>query len=184
MHSLVKDNLSSFEGNLEHLKNEIGSLRTGRVSPSLVEKILVESYGTKTELLQLASIMAPEPQTIVIKPWDRNILKDIERAITASDVRVNPIVDGDLVRLNFPPLTEENRKELVKLLNKKVEDGKVSIKMTREKIKDQILDAEREKLISEDEKFKALEELDEATKEYNEKIKLLGEAKEKEIMTI
>lgn len=184
MHSLVKDNLQQFEKNLEHLKNDINSLRTGRVSPSLVEKILVESYGTKTELIQLASIMSPEPQTIVIKPWDRSILKDIERAITSSDVRVNPIVDGDLVRLNFPSLTEENRKELVKVLHKKLEDGRVTVKMTREKIKDEILGAEREKLINEDEKFQALEDLDSTTKEYNEKIKQFGEAKEKEIMTI
>ena len=184
MHSLVKDNFSQFEKNLEFFKTDINSLRTGRVSPSLVEKILVESYGTKTELLQLASIMSPEPQTIVIKPWDRNILKDIERAITSSDIRVNPVIDGDLVRLNFPSLTEENRKELVKILHKKLEDGRVTIKMTREKIKDEVLAAEREKIISEDEKFQALEDLDDVTKEFNEKIKQLGEAKEKEIMTI
>lgn len=184
MHQIVQENLTNFDKIIEFLKSDINSLRTGRVSPSLVEKVLVESYGTKTELLQLASISSPEPQTIVIKPWDRNILKDIERAITASDVRVNPIVDGDLIRLNFPSLTEENRKELVKVLHKKLEDSRVSVKVAREKIRDEVMSAEREKAISEDEKFQALEELDDTTKEYNEKIKQIGEAKEKEIMTI
>jgi len=150
----------------------------------LVEAIQVESYGTTSDLMQLAAISTPEPRTISIKPWDKNILKDIERALAKSDLNVNPIVDGDIVRLNFPSLTEESRKELVKILSKKLEEARIALRSQREKIKEDVISLEKSKEISEDEKFQALKELDDMTKEYNEKIKELGDSKEKEIMTI
>ena len=184
MHNVVENNRSQYEKTLEFLKTDIGSLRTGRISPSLVETVSVESYGTVSELMQLASISAPEPQTIVIKPWDKNILKDIEKALNASDLNVNPVVDSDIIRLNFPPLTEESRTELVKLLHKKLEDSRVALRSQREKIKESILALEKSKEISEDERFQALKDLDEMTKDYNTKIKEIGDQKEKEIMTV
>jgi ribosome recycling factor len=184
MNSIVESNRAHYDKTIEFLKTDIGSLRTGRISPSVVETIKVESYGTMSDLVQLASISAPEPQTIAIKPWDKGILKDIERALMASDLNVSPVVDSELIRLNFPSLTEETRKDLVKILNKKLEEAHVVLKSQREKIKESIVAAERDKEISEDEKFQALKELDEMTKNYNEQIKAVGKEKEAEIMKV
>lgn len=184
MNSLIENNLSQFDKTVSFFQEDISSLRTGRISPALVENIFVESYGTNTELLQLASITSPEPQSIVIKPWDRSILANIEKALNKSDLNVNPIVDGDLIRLNFPSLTEEYRKELVKILHKKAEEARVTLKNNREKLKETIITTEKNKQISEDEKFNALKDLDDLIKQYNEKIKQISDNKEKEIMTI
>ena len=184
MHNLVANNKINFDKTLEFIKSDINTIRTGRATPSLVEKIQVESYGTMSDLMHLASINAPEPQTIIIKPWDPSVLKAIEKAISQSDLNVNPVVDSDLVRLHFPALTEETRLNLVKNLNKKLEEGRVAIRAQREKIRDLINSAERNKEISEDEKFQAQKDLDELTKEYNEKIKEIGDKKEQEVMTI
>lgn len=182
--TIITDNKDSFDKTIEFLKSDISSLRTGRISPSLVENVMVDSYGVQTELLQVAAITSPEPQSIAIKPWDKSLVKEIEKALAASDLNVNPIVDGDMVRLNFPPLTEESRKELVKLLNKKLEEARITLRGQREKVKEEVIAMEKDKAISEDEKFQQLKELDETIKEYNEKIKKIGEEKEAEIMTI
>lgn len=184
MHRLVENGRANFEKALEFIKSDASTLRTGRATPSLVEKVPVESYGTVSDLMHLASITAPEPQTIIIKPWDPNVVKDIERALSKSDIRVSPVVDGQVIRLNFPALTEETRKELVKILHKKLEEGRIAIRGVREKIREEIMSAEKDKAISEDEKFQALKELDELTKDYNDKIKVIGDKKEEEIMTI
>jgi len=184
MHSMIENNKVHYDKTIEFLKKDIESLRTGRVSPSLVESVKVESYGTVSDLVQLASISTPEPQTIAIKPWDKSILKNIERALISSDLNVNPVVDSDLVRLNFPALTEESRKDLVKILHKKLEETRITLKSQREKIKDTVVNAEKAKEITEDDPFQALKELDEMTKEYNEKIKVLGDEKEQEIMKV
>jgi ribosome recycling factor len=184
MNSLIEGHKDQFEKTIEFFQEDISSLRTGRVSPSLVENIMVESYGTNTELLQLAAITTPEPQTMVIKPWDKSVLQSIERALNQSDLNINPVVDGDLVRLNFPPLTEESRKDLVKILHKKAEDSRIRLRNSREKVKEEIVSLEKSKQISEDERFGALKDLDEVIKEYNDKIKQISDTKEKEIMTI
>ncbi len=184
MHQTILQNQEQFERTIEFLKNDINTLRTGRISPSVVEKIKVEAYGTVSELLQLAAISSPEPQTIAIKPWDKGVLKDIERAIQISDLNINPVMDSEVIRLNFPPLTEERRKDLVKILHKKLEEGRIILRGQREKVKEDILALEKDKQMSEDEKFQALKDLDILIKEYNDKIKELGEKKEQEIMTI
>lgn len=184
MHQFILANKNQFEKTIEFLKTDINTLRTGRISPSVVEKIKVEVYGAFSELLQLASITSPEPQTIAIKPWDKSILKDIERAIQTSDLNINPVVDSDLVRLNFPPLSEERRKELVKVLHKKLEEGRVILRGQREKIREEVMAMEKNKDMPEDEKFVALKDLDLLIKEYNDKIKEIGDKKEQEIMTI
>jgi ribosome recycling factor len=184
MHQFILANKNQFEKTIEFLKTDINTLRIGRISPSVVEKIKVEVYGTVSELLQLASITSPEPQTIAIKPWDKSILKDIERAIQTSDLSINPVVDSDLIRLNFPPLSEERRKDLVKVLHKKLEEGRVILRGQREKIREEVMAMEKNKDIPEDEKFVALKDLDLLIKEYNDKIKEIGDKKEQEIMTI
>ncbi len=184
MNTIIVDNKKQFEKTLEFLKENILLLRTGRISPSLVEKIMVESYGTKSELVHLAAISSPEPRSISIKPWDKGIIKDIEKALNNSDLNINPVIDEDLIRLNFPQLTEERRKELVKILHKKLEESRISLRRQRDKIKDAIINLEKTKEINEDEKFISLKELDDLIREYNDKIKDIGEVKEKEIMTI
>ncbi len=184
MNKILEDNKGQYEKTLDFFKEDITSLRTGRVAPSLVEAVKVESYGTMSELLQLAAITTPEPQTIAIKPWDKGIIKDIERALRSSDLNINPVVDGDMIRINFPPLTEESRKDLVKILHKKVEESRITLRQQRDKIKEEIISLEKAKEITEDDKFKGLKDLDDLTKEYNEKIKEISDNKEKEIMTV
>ena len=184
MHQLVLQSKDLFNKTIDFLKVDLNTLRTGRIAPSIVEKVKVEAYGTTSELLQLAAITSPEPQTIAIKPWDKSVLKDIERAIQISDLNINPVVDGELIRLNFPPLTEERRKELVKILHKKLEESRITLRGQREKVREEIMEKEKNKEISEDEKFQALKDLDLVVKEYNDHIKEIGDKKEQEIMTI
>lgn len=183
MYSLDK-HIQDFDASIDHFKLDIASLRTGRVNPSMVDSISIEAYGTRTPLLQLASISCPEPRTIVIQPWDKSITKDIESALQRSDLNLSPVVDGDIIRLNFPPLTEEKRRELVKLLNQKGEETKVSLKQKREKIRDEIVALQSEGTITEDEKFLNFDRLDKLIRDYHEKIKSISEAKEAEIMHI
>lgn len=174
----------NFEKAVERFKNEISSLRVGRASPALVENIKVDSYGTLTPLVHLASITAPDPKTITIQPWDKNLVKEIEKALAQAELGVSPIVKDDVIIINIPPLTEEVRKELVKKLNQKLEEARVSIRNNREKVREQIIKQEKDKEISEDDKYKRLEELDELVKDYNEQIKEIGGKKEGEIMKV
>ncbi|MFA4937270.1 MAG: ribosome recycling factor [Patescibacteria group bacterium] len=169
---------------IEHLKNELNQLRTGRASPSLVENIQIEAYGTKTPLIELASINAPEVRQIIIQPWDPSIIKDIEKAIKISNLGITPTVDGQIIRLNLPSLTEERRKELIKIMAGILEVTRVQIRSIREDINKTLKNQERDGDISEDEMFAAQKELQKIVEDFNEQIKKLGEAKEKDIMTI
>lgn len=173
-----------FDKTVEHLKMELSALRTGRATPALVENIEVEAYGAKMQIKGLAGINAPDSKTVIIDPWDKSILKTIEKGIRDANIGLNPVVDGVVIRLNMPSLTEENRKELVKIIQKLIEETRVAIRRVREEIKDEILKAEEDKEITEDERFKMQDELDKMTKDYNEKVKVMGERKEEEIMTI
>jgi len=182
--SIVDDHKKDFEKTIEFLKQEINNIRTGRATPSLVENLMVDCYGTKTPLIQLASINVPDPKSIIIQPWDKNSLKDIEKAIQSSQLGLNPVNEGNVIRLPIPPLTEERRKELVKFVHQKIESGKIKIRQTREEIWKNLKNAEKEGKISEDDLFGQQKELQEIVDEYNEKIQEISEAKEKEIMTI
>ena len=169
---------------IEHLTKELANIRTGRAMPSIIENVLVDSYGVKTPLKQLASINAPEPQTLAIQPWDRNAIKDIERAIFASNLDLNPVVSENIIRINFPPLTEEKRKELVKIMNKKAEEAKISLRVTRDEEIRKIKKQEKEKAISEDERFRQEKDLQELIDKYQKDILALAEKKEKNLLTI
>ncbi|MFA6428380.1 MAG: ribosome recycling factor [Candidatus Buchananbacteria bacterium] len=173
-----------FEKAITHVKSDISGLRTNRANPDMVEKVVVEAYGTPTPLVQLASIAVPEARSIVIMPWDKSLLKDIEKGILAANLGLNPVNEGTQLRISMPQLTEESRKDLVKLLNQKLEQGRQVIRKLRDKIREEINATEKAKEISEDKKFELLKELDEKTQEFNEKIKKIGEEKEKEITTI
>lgn len=173
-----------FEKIIEHLKQELSSIRTGRATPAMLDRVVVDAYGVKTPLNQLANINISDPKTLTIEPYDKNIIKDIEKAIQLADLGISPVNEGNIIRLSVPPLTEEKRKELVKILGEKAEQAKVSVKNLRDKIRDNITTAEKENEITEDDKYKSFADLDNLTQEYNQKIKEMAEKKEEEIMTI
>lgn len=184
MHPTIEQSKSAFEVAIEYLHREFGGLRTGRATPLLVENISINAYGADMEVKGLASISTPDAKTIVIDPWDKSLLQSLEKGIRNSGVGLNPVVDGTIVRINMPQMTEENRKQMVKLMKEKMEEARVKVRHVREEVREQANEMEKEKAISEDEKFKMLDELDKLTKSYNDRILQIGEAKEDEIMTI
>lgn len=174
----------SLERTLEYLKNELMGLQVGRATPRLVEDLEVECYNQFLPIKQLAAIQVPEPRVIVIRPWDKNIIKDIERAISNSRLGLTPAVDEDTVRLNIPPLSEERRRELVKILQDKAEECRISVRRQREDIWKEIQALEREGKIPEDDKFRAKDKLQELIDEYNKKIDEAAQRKREEIMKV
>lgn len=173
-----------FEKAVERLRAELGSLRGTRATPALIDELQVEAYGARQPLKALASISVPDSKTLVIEPWDKSIIKDIEKGIVSSNTGLNPVNEGNMLRLVLPPLTEESRRELVKIVHDKMEDARRRVRTARDELRQAIQGAEKKKEISEDEKFKQLKKLDELVGEYNEKVKKTGEGKEKEIMQI
>lgn len=172
------------KGALEVLEEDLGGIRTGRANPTLVEKLQVEYYGSLTPLMQLATITVPEARSLLIRPFDASTLKTIERAILASDLGLTPNNDGKSIRLNLPPLTEERRRELVKVVHHRLEDARISVRnIRRDSIKD-IHEFEQEKLISEDERKRAEVEFQKMTDKYIEEVGVIGSRKEKEIMEV
>lgn len=181
---LIDAKKEGFEKAVTHFEEEMMKLRTGRAHPGLVEGLMVDYYGTQTPVKQMASVTVPEPRQILISPWDKGALASIESAIRESDLGLNPMNDGVGVRITLPALTEERRKELVKVLNMKAEEAKISVRSTREDIWKDIQDAEKEGLIGEDDKFRGKDDLQKVVDEYNQKLESLREKKEKEIMTV
>ncbi|MDO8505246.1 MAG: ribosome recycling factor [bacterium] len=175
---------TEFEKAITHLRSELGALRGNRATPALVEHILVEAYEMKQPLKALAAISVVDAKTLTIEPWDKSIMKDIEKGIQLANVGVNPVNEGTIIRMVLPPFTEENKKELVKIVHTRLEDARGAVRTIREKLRQQVVDEEKNKETSEDEKYKQLEKLDKMVAEYNEQMKKIGEAKEKEIMTV
>jgi len=172
------------EKSAEVLQDDLMGIRTGRASPALVEKLLVEYYGTLTPLNQMASIAAPAPRLLVIRPWDVSALPDIERALLKSDLGLTPMNDGKLIRLNIPRLTEERRRELVRLVSRRVEEARVAIRNLRRDALQDLRDFEKEKMISEDDFFRGKDAVQDLTDEFIEKIDGIGKRKEAEVMEI
>ena len=181
---LLGEQRARMQKSLDVLQDDLLSIRTGRASPALVEKLPVEYYGTMTLLNQMASIAAPEPRLLVIRPWDPSALADIERAILKSDLGLTPMNDGKLIRLNIPRLTEERRRELVKVVSRRVEEGRIAVRNLRRDALQDLREFEKEKMISEDEFFRGKDELQELTDEFIEKIDKVGKRKEAEVMEI
>lgn len=169
---------------LDHLKNELGSLRTGRANAAILDSVQVLVYGQSMPLKGIASISVPDARTIAVEPWDKSILKDVEKAIVEARLGVNPVNEGQLIRLPMPSLTEESRKDLIKVLNQKLEQSRITTRQQRDAVREKIVQEEKEKLIGEDQRFRLQQKLDEMVKEVNDKIKAMGEEKEKEIMTV
>lgn len=173
------------EKTVEHFKNETASLRTGRASPALVEGITVEYYGQTMPLVQVASISSPSSQMLVIQPWDKNALEPIQKAILQSPLGIMPIVDKDIIRLTLPSLTEERRTSLIKLLDQKVEEARISIRQEREDAIRKVQKMKEEGTLREDDFFKAKSDIQKIVDEFNnDKIKMLRDKKEKEILTV
>lgn len=185
---MIKDILKDAEARMHQstavLRGDLAGIRTGRANPALIEKLHIEYYGTDTPLLQLASISVPEPRSLLIKPFDPSTLKDIERAIQASDLGLNPNSDGRQIRLNLPPLNEERRRELVKHVHHRLEETRVAIRnIRRDAIKD-MKEAETEKLATDDEFHRGEEDLQKLTDKLMDEVDTLGRAKEQEILEV
>jgi ribosome recycling factor len=171
-------------GAIQSLEEDLAGIRTGRAHPALVEKLQVEYYGVPTPLIQLASISVPEPRSLLIRPFDGSTLRAVERAIQSSDLGLTPNNDGKSIRLNLPPLTEERRRDLVKLVHNRLEEARVATRnVRRDSIKD-LREFEQEKMISEDEQRRGEEELQKITDRFIEEINQVGERKEKEILEV
>ncbi|MGC9329408.1 MAG: ribosome recycling factor [Candidatus Hinthialibacter sp.] len=167
---------------LDSIRRELAQLRTGRATPALVDGIIIDAYGAKTPLKQMANISIPEARLIVIQPWDKNVLPEIEKAIQKSDLGINPSSDGKLIRLSIPPLTEERRRDLVKLAKKIGEEGKVRIRRLRRDSIESLKTSEKKGDIPEDESKKMQDEVQKLTDKYSQKIDDTLKDKENEIM--
>ena len=168
----------------EHYEKELNNLRIGRANPSTIEEILVDAYGVKTPLKQMTSISVPEARVMNVEPWDKNLLKEVEKALTLADLGYSISGDSTLIRVIVPQMTEENRKDMVKVLGEKMEAAKVSVKSIREKVKEEIIEAEKASDITEDDKYAYIEELDKKTQETNKQLQERTDIKEKEIITV
>ena len=185
MHEEIKNRLKKrMEKSIESLQEEFKKVRSGRANAALVEDLIVEYYGNRLPLKQLASISVPEPRLIVVQPWDKGSLSDIEKAFHKSDLMLNPNNDGKVVRIAIPPLTEERRKELVKVAKGKSEDARVAIRNIRRDGNDEVKQAEKDGHVSEDDSKRALEDIQKITDGYIEKVGELLEGKEAEIMEV
>jgi len=169
---------------IEALRHDVQAVRTGRASPSLVESLEVDAYGTPTPLISLAAISAPEPRLIVIQPWDKSLIKAIEKAIIGSDLGLTPSNDGSLIRLQIPMLTEERRKDLVKQLHKKVEEGRVEIRTLRRHGQDELRTKSKGAGISADDEKRLEAQLQKLTDVYILAADEIGHSKEKEILAV
>ncbi|MCX8060989.1 MAG: ribosome recycling factor [Anaerolineales bacterium] len=184
LNDVYKEAEARMKGAIQSLEDDLSGIRTGRASPALIERLQVEYYGVSTPLVQLATISVPEPRMLLIRPFDSSSLKAIERAILASDLGLTPNNDGKTIRLILPPLTEERRRELVKVVHNRVEEARVAARnVRRDSIRD-LRELQQEKLISEDELQKGEAELQKITDRYIEEINKIGERKEREIMEV
>jgi ribosome recycling factor len=185
---MIKETLADAESrmgkSMEALHRDLNTIRTGRASPALLDRIHVDYYGTSTPLNQMAGISAPEARLLVIQPWDKGSIADIEKAIMKSDLGITPNNDGTVIRIGIPPLTEERRKQLVKQVHHQVEDAKVSVRNIRRDSMAQVHEMKNEKMISEDDERRAESQLEEITKRFVDEADKIGKAKEHEVLEV
>jgi ribosome recycling factor len=183
MNDYLQNKEEEFQAVLDFFKKDIINLRTGRASLSVLDDVKVKAYDTFNPINALANLSVMD-NNIIISPWDKSVMKDIEKSIIEADLGLGVVNEGDKLRLSVPLLTEENRKEIVKKLNEKLEKARISIRQSRDEIKEDIMKAEEKKEISEDERFRYIKELDDYVLKLNEELKNLRDAKEKDIMEI
>ena len=181
---VLNDVNAKMDRSIDAMNRDLGILRTGRATPSLVENIFVDYYGTPTPLNQIASISAPDARAIMVQPWDKQSLREIEKSLIKSEMGFNPSNDGNMITVPIPPLNQERRQELVRLLKKKLEDGKVSVRNVRRDGQETLRKMEKDKVISQDENRRAQDQLQKTTDGHTKKIDQVGTAKEAEIMQV
>jgi ribosome recycling factor len=174
----------NFSSVIDFLKQDIAGLRTGRASSVMVENVFVEAYGMRQPLKAVVSITVSDAKTLVLEPWDKSLFGAVEKGVRDSGLGINPVNDGRVIRLNLPELTSERRQELVKVLHQKLEQARVSVRKIREEVRESVTSEEKQKMISEDEKFRLFEDVEKLVKEYNDEIKAIGDNKEKEILAV
>lgn len=179
---LLMDTEERMQGVIEATKKELAAVRTGRANPALLNKVIVDYYGTPTPLNQLATITAPDARLLVVQPWDKNSIKDVEKAIIKSDLGLTPNVDGNTIRLPIPQLTEERRKDLVKLIRKDVEDKRIAIRNIRRDSNDKLKASEKNGELPEDDSRRTQDEVQKLTDKYIAEVDRLLAAKEEEIL--
>lgn len=184
MQTVLNDGKKRMSGAISALDKEFGKLRTGRATTALVDSIVVDYYGTPTPISQLSSVSVPDSKTITIQPWDKGAFGAVEKAIQTSDLGLNPVNDGKIIRISIPPLTEERRKELVKVAKKYTEDAKIAIRNVRRDMNDALKKMEKDKDISEDDLRRGEGEVQKMTDEHVKKADEVVAAKEKEILEI
>ena len=181
---ILSDTEERMTKSIDALKREISTLRTGRATPSLVDNIHVDYYGTSTPLNQLASVSAPDAQAIIIQPWDKGSIQDIEKSLSTSDLGFNPSNDGNQITVPIPPLTQERRLDMVRLLKKKIEDGKVSVRNVRRDSVERLRKLEKEKSISQDDSRRGQDQIQKSTDSYTKLIDDISKVKEAEITQV
>lgn len=184
LHPEVRGAKEQMEKAVEAVRHEFASVRTGKATPALLDTVRVEAYGSPLPLNQVATVSAPEPRLLTVQPWDKSLLDVVERAIRAADLGLNPSNDGTIIRVPIPPLNEERRRELVRLLHKMAEEGRVSVRHARQVAKEALAKAKGEGDLSEDEERRHLKELQKLTDEHVGKIDGLLKAKEEEVMEV
>jgi ribosome recycling factor len=184
MHTFLTTKKPDFQATLDHFQKELSALRTGRATPALVEDIPVSAYDSTMEIKGLASITISDARTLVVEPWDKSLIQNIEKGIRDVGVGLSPVVDGQVIRIIIPQMTQENRKQIVKVMKEKLEDTRIALRSVREDLREAIIKKEKEKEFSEDEKFKIFDELDALTKEFTDLVSQMAQRKEEEIMTI
>jgi ribosome recycling factor len=180
----LKEARTRMDDALDAVRREFATVRTGKATPALLDTVRVDAYGAKMPLNQVATVHTPEPSLLVVQPFDKTLLQDVERAIQSADLGLNPANDGNIIRIPIPPLNEERRREYVKLLHKLAEDGKVSIRHARHSARDDIQKRMKEHEIGEDHGHRQLEEVEKITHEYTDRIDEMLKAKEAEVMAI
>ncbi|HNU81197.1 MAG TPA: ribosome recycling factor [bacterium] len=184
MNNFLSAKQAEFEAVSDFFKRDIATLRTGRANPAVLDGLQVEAYGVMNPLNAVANIAVADARSITVSPWDKGVSKAVEKAIIEADLGFGVVNEGDKIRLSVPSLTEENRRDIVKKLNEKMEKTRISLRQLREEVKTKIEQAEADKEISEDEKFRAMKELDEFVAKKNEEIKEARDRREKDIMEI
>jgi ribosome recycling factor len=184
MNQYINSQQGEFQKAIDFFKKEIASIRTGRANPGILEGIQVDAYGVKTPINGLANVSVQDSQSMIVAPWDKSVIKDIEKALVEADLGMGVVNEGDKIRLTVRKMTEETRKELVKKLNEKMEQARIGIRQAREETKEMIEAAEKDKEIGEDDKFRFIKDLDEEVAKRNDEVKAIRDKKETEIMTI
>jgi ribosome recycling factor len=184
IHDVINDAKVHMQKAVDVTKREFGSVRTGRATPALLERVTVDYYGVATPITQVATVTVPDPRLLMVQPWDKSLLREVERAILKSELGLTPSTDGSVIRLPIPPLTGERRQELVKVVRRHAEEGRVAIRNIRRDHKDKLEQLKKGAKISEDDSHRAIDELQKLTDRYIKEIEGLLSTKEAEIMEV